>query len=44
MIRYEIFNLLSEYGTNTYLFYDKDSKEALIFDPSDKGKKVIDFI
>lgn len=32
-MKYKIYNILPEYGTNTVLIWDEDSKEALLIDP-----------
>jgi len=32
-MKYRIFNILPEYGTNTILLWDEDSKEAILIDP-----------
>jgi glyoxylase-like metal-dependent hydrolase (beta-lactamase superfamily II) len=32
-MKYKVFNILPEYGTNTILLWDEDSKEAILIDP-----------
>ncbi len=32
-MKYKIFNILPEFGTNTILVWDEDSKEAMLIDP-----------
>ena len=44
MINYKIFNLFPEYGTNTYLFWETESNEGILFDPADKSKQLANFI
>ena len=43
-MKYKIFNLLPEFGTNTYLVWDENSKEAAIIDPAAPSKRLIDEI
>lgn len=33
-MKYKIFNILPEYGTNTILLWDEESKEAILIDPA----------
>ena len=44
MIKYEIFKLFEEYGTNTYIVWDSLSKETIIFDPASPSNDVCNFI
>lgn len=32
-MKYKVYNILPEYGTNTILIWDEDSKEAILIDP-----------
>lgn len=43
-MRYKTFNVLPEYGTNTYLIWDDTSKEAAIIDPAAPSKNLIEEI
>lgn len=43
-MKYKKFNVLPEFGTNTYLVWDEISKEATIIDPSAKSQRMIDEI
>ncbi len=44
-MKYKVYNILPEYGTNTILLWDDESKEALLIDPgktsSDLHKEII---
>ena len=40
-MQYKIFNVLPTYGTNTYLVWDEDSKEAIMIDPAAPDKILI---
>lgn len=33
-MRYQLYNLLPVYGTNTYLVWDEESREAILIDPA----------
>jgi glyoxylase-like metal-dependent hydrolase (beta-lactamase superfamily II) len=33
-MKYKVFNILPEYGTNTILLWDEESKEAILIDPA----------
>ncbi|MDD3051970.1 MAG: MBL fold metallo-hydrolase [Candidatus Cloacimonetes bacterium] len=39
-MKYSIYNLLPNFGTNTYLVWDTDTKEAIIIDPADVSVKM----
>ena len=41
-MKYRIFNVLPAFGTNTYLVWDETSKEAMIIDPADRSKDLLD--
>ena len=41
-MKVEILNLLPEFGTNTYITWDENSKEAIIIDPSAPSSQIID--
>ncbi len=43
-IEYKTFNLLPEFGTNTYLIWDKISREAFLIDVASPDRSVVDFI
>lgn len=43
-MKYKRFNVLPEFGTNTYLVWDEISKEAAIIDPAAPSQKMIDKI
>ncbi|MEA2096567.1 MAG: MBL fold metallo-hydrolase [Candidatus Cloacimonadota bacterium] len=43
-MKYKTFNVLPEFGTNTYLVWDEISKEAAIIDPAAKSQRMIDEI
>ncbi len=43
-MKYQIFNVLPEYGTNTILLWDQDTLEAILFDPSAPAQSILDFI
>lgn len=43
-MKYKKFNVLPEFGTNTYLVWDEISKEAAIIDPAAKSQRMIDEI
>jgi len=40
-MQYKTFNVLPTYGTNTYLVWDEDSKEAIYIDPAAPDKILI---
>ena len=44
MIKYKIFHLLPEFGTNTYLVWDEVSKEAILIDPANVSEELLSFI
>lgn len=37
------FNTLPSFGTNTYLVWDKESREAILIDPGAESAKIIDY-
>ena len=37
------FNTLPSFGTNTYLVWDKESREAILIDPGAGSEKIIDY-
>jgi len=43
-MKYKTFNVLPEFGTNTYLVWDEISKDAAIIDPAAPSQKIIDEI
>jgi glyoxylase-like metal-dependent hydrolase (beta-lactamase superfamily II) len=43
-MKYEIFNVLPEYGTNTIVLWDENSLEAILFDPSAPAQIILDFV
>lgn len=43
-MKYKTFNVLPEFGTNTYLVWDETSKEAAIIDPAAPSQKMVDKI
>ncbi len=43
-MKYKTFNVLPEFGTNTYLVWDETSKEAAIIDPAAPSQMLIDVI
>lgn len=43
-MKYKTFNILPQFGTNTYLVWDEISKEAAIIDPAASSQKLIDEI
>jgi len=43
-MKYNVYNLLPSYGTNTYLVWDDASKEAMLVDPADKSEKLLNEI
>lgn len=43
-MKYKLYNLFPEFGTNTILAWDEDSKEGIIIDPSDGSKVLLDEI
>jgi len=43
-MKYKIFNVLPEFGTNTYLVWDEISKEAAIIDPAAESQTMTDEI
>ncbi|MDA3813368.1 MAG: MBL fold metallo-hydrolase [Candidatus Cloacimonetes bacterium] len=43
-MKYKTFNVLPEFGTNTYLVWDDVSKEAAIIDPAAPSKILVDDI
>ena len=43
-MKYKKFNVLPEFGTNTYLVWDEISKEAAIIDPAAPSQRMIDEI
>ena len=43
-MKYKTFNVLPEFGTNTYLIWDEISKEAAIIDPAAPSQRMIDEI
>ena len=43
-MKYKTFNVLPEFGTNTYLVWDEISKEAAIIDPAAPSQRMIDEI
>jgi len=43
-MKYKTFNVLPEFGTNTYLVWDEFSKEAAIIDPAAPSQRMIDKI
>ena len=43
-MKYKTFNVLPEFGTNTYLVWDEISKEAAIIDPAAPSQKLINEI
>ncbi len=43
-MKYKIYNVLPEFGTNTYLVWDEISKEAAIIDPAAESQTMIDEI
>ncbi len=43
-MKFKIFNLLPSYGTNTYLIWDKTTKEAAIIDPAAPSENLLRFI
>jgi len=43
-MRYKIFNVLPEFGTNTYLVWDEKSGEAAIIDPASESQELINKI
>ncbi|MDP8322695.1 MAG: MBL fold metallo-hydrolase [Candidatus Stygibacter australis] len=38
------FNILPEFGTNTYLVWDKDSREAILIDPGAASQDIINYV
>lgn len=44
MLRIESFVLLPSYQTNTWLVWDDESKDALLFDPAAIGREPLEFI
>ncbi|MBN2461765.1 MAG: MBL fold metallo-hydrolase [Candidatus Cloacimonetes bacterium] len=43
-MKYRIFNVLPEFGTNTYLLEDEQSRQAAIIDLAAPDPRVVDFI
>lgn len=43
-MEYKIFNVLPEFGTNTYLVWDETTKEALLIDPASPSQAIVDEI
>ncbi len=43
-MKFKTFNVLPEFGTNTYLVWDETSKEAAIIDPAAPSQRMIDEI
>ncbi|MDO9578927.1 MAG: MBL fold metallo-hydrolase [Candidatus Cloacimonadales bacterium] len=43
-MKYKIFNILPEFGTNTYLVWDEISKEAMIIDPANQSRVLLEAI
>ena len=43
-MKYKTFNVLPEFGTNTYIVWDEISKEAAIIDPAAPSQRMIDEI
>lgn len=43
-MKYKTFNVLPEFGTNTYLVWDEISKQAAIIDPAAPSQRMIDEI
>lgn len=43
-MNYKTYNLLPSYGTNTYLVWDEESKEAMLVDPADKSENLLNEI
>ena len=43
-MKYKTFNVLPEFGTNTYLVWDEISKEAAIIDPAAPSQRMVDEI
>ncbi len=44
MIKFKTFEIFPEYGTNTYILWDSESLEAVIFDPASSDENLCDFI
>lgn len=38
------FSTLPSFGTNTYLLWDKDSREAILIDPGAGSQKILDYV
>lgn len=43
-MKYEIFNIVPEYGTNTILLWEEKSKEAILIDPGNSSHALLDEI
>lgn len=43
-MKFKTFNVLPEFGTNTYLIWDEISKEAAIIDPAAPSQRMVDEI
>ncbi len=43
-MKYKVYNLLTEFNTNTYLLWDEDSLEAVIIDPANESKILLNAI
>ena len=41
---FKSFNLLPEYGTNTYLVWDKESREGILIDPGAASEEIINYV
>ncbi len=43
-MKVEILNVLPEFGTNTYIVWDEETKEAMIIDPAAPSHEIIELI
>ena len=43
-MKHKTFNVLPEFGTNTYLLWDETSKEAMIIDPANQSRALLEAI
>ena len=41
---YKMFETLPAFGTNTYLVWDKDSREAILIDPAAAAEEIISYV
>ncbi len=44
MLKMEVFHLLPEFGTNTWLLWDEDAREAWLVDPAAPSQELLDWI